>query len=117
MRFYKRVNDQWVVKRASAFEDCCKCFFVRKPRPVWPVRSERVKTIDDGQNSGTQRNICPGYSGRITISVPVFVMVSDDWNNGIWKLDRRQKVGADFGVELHLLEFRIRKFPRLVQNV
>jgi hypothetical protein len=44
-------------------------------------------------------------------------MRADDGNDRIWKIDRRENVGAHVDVELHLLELEARQLARLVQDV
>ncbi|OFW40380.1 MAG: hypothetical protein A3F70_00060 [Acidobacteria bacterium RIFCSPLOWO2_12_FULL_67_14] len=47
----------------------------------------------------------------------MFMMVSHDRYNRVWKLDGREKVRSDRGVALHLVKFGWREFPWLVEDV
>ena len=59
----------------------------------------------------------PGDAARVPGAVPVLVMAPHDRHDGIRKIDKRQNVGADIDMALHLLEFGLGQLARLVQDV
>ncbi len=59
----------------------------------------------------------PASPQRIAAAVPVLVVRAHDRHDGVGEVDRRQDVGADVDVQLHLLELGRRQLARLVEDV
>src|SRR4030095_2329024 len=92
-------------------------FIYSHTAPERTVLPNRVEAINHREDSGSDRNLLALQSVWITVSIPLFVMVADDRNYRIGKIHAAEHLGANHGVNLHLLEFRGRKSTGLIQNV
>ena len=49
--------------------------------------------------------VSTGDPVRVACSVPAFMVMSDDRNYRVWKVDCRENVGSHAGMQLHLFKF------------
>src|SRR6266446_5540302 len=54
---------------------------------------------------------------RVSGAVPILMMMANDRNYWIRKIDRRKNVGSDAGMQLHLFKFGGSEFARFVQDI
>src|SRR5207244_9365686 len=92
-------------------------FGVRQFWPIRPVRCERVETVDDREDSGSNWNLSALDARRITRAIPVLVVMPHDRDDRIWKVNRRKNVGSHAGMKLHFLEFGFGQLAGLIEDV
>ena len=116
-RLDESIDDGRVVHRAAAFHQDGDGGFVGHAPAVGPVRRQCVVAVDDRENARTNRDGVAFDAVRIAAAIPVLVVVADDRHHRIREVDRGENLGADRGVELHLLELGRRELARFVQDV
>ncbi len=90
---------------------------VAERRAIRPIRRQRVEAVDHRENPRANRNVGAGHAARIPGAIPVLVMAAHDRHDGVRKIDKRQDVGADIDVALHLLELGLGQLAGLVEDV
>src|SRR5262245_63378789 len=95
MRADKGINNQRIVKCPSAFENRRERFLIRESRSVRPIRGERIEAIDYGQNSGAERDVGARYFRRIPFSIPVLMMLTHDWHDGVREFEGGEEGRAE----------------------
>jgi hypothetical protein len=81
------------------------------------IFTNRVEAVDHRNDASCDRDLFAAESVGITATVPLFVMVSDDRNHGIWKIHTTEDLRPDNCVNLHLLKLCMCQWPGLVENV
>ena len=87
------------------------------PRPVRPIRRQRVETVDHREIREPIGIASPGETVRIAAAVPVLVMMPDDRRDREREADHREDVGADRRVALHDLVLGRSQAARLVEDM
>src|ERR1035437_131762 len=77
----------------------------RQSAAVLAIGCQRVERVDCGQNAGSDRNLFSLEPKRITGAIPFLVVRFDDGHDGTREADAVQDLGADNGMDFHLLEF------------
>jgi len=111
------IDHEWIVHIRTTFAKNLEGLVVAETGPVGTVRRQGVKAIHDGQDPSSKRNVRPGETRWIARAIPVFMMMSDYRDDRIGKANRRQQIGSDVSVTLHLAELCLSQTPRLVQDM
>src|SRR6516225_7402049 len=117
MKSEESIDNHRVVHGSAALLQNCESLVVRQFRSIRTIRGQRVKTINDRENSSPDRDCCCFDAGWIAGSIPVFMMVTNDGNHWVREIDRGKDVSSDAGVELHFLELSVGQLAWLVQDV
>ena len=81
------------------------------------VRSKRFVAIDNCQYSSAERYFLALQPARVSLAIPLFVMMFDYRNNLIGKLDVAQNIGADHRVNHHFGVLRRAELAGFAQDV
>ena len=79
------VDNQRVVHRSSAGSKYLESLAIRKSRAIWSVGCQGIETVDDREDSRSNRNICASDAIRISVPVPILVVVSNDGHHSVGK--------------------------------
>ena len=113
----EHVDDRRVVHGAAAFEEDRDRGLVRHARSIRAVRGQRIEAVHDRQDACADGYVRSPEPVGISRAVPVLVVVPHDRDDRIREVDRREDLGADRRVQLHLLELGGRQLARLVEDV
>ena len=111
------IDNERIVHGAAALDENRDCVFVAQPWSIRSVRCESVEAVDDREDARSDGDVRPLDPVRIPPAVPVLMMVPDDRDDGVRKIDRREYVGTHARVELHLFELGGRQLSGLVEDV
>src|SRR5688500_14268900 len=89
------VDDYRVMHRSTSVEQDRESIAVRHLRAIGAIGREGIKTVHHSEDSGTNRYIGSFQSRRVSSAIPALVMMSDNWHDWVWKLNRGQNVGAN----------------------
>ena len=89
---------------------------MRQRAAVRTIGGERVVAVDDREDACAKRNCLRLETVRIAGAIPVLVVMPHDERERARERDRRQKIGANDDVLLHLVVFTRRQWPGLVQH-
>src|SRR6516225_3550195 len=81
MKSEESIDNHRVVHGSAALLQNCESLVVRQFRSIRTIRGQRVKTINDRENSSPDRDCCCFDAGWIAGSIPVFMMVTNDGNH------------------------------------
>jgi hypothetical protein len=87
IRVYERINHERIVHRSSTLAKYTKCVVRAETWAIRSIRCQCVKAVDYRQYSSTEGDLGTGYARRITVAIPLFVVMSDNWNHWKWKRD------------------------------
>ena len=96
---------------------------MRKRLFVGSLRGQGIIDIYNAHNSGYQRYFCFPKTVRISLSIPLFVMIPCDLFCDLAKLpvrypvlDKFKKLSSDHGVHFHLFKFLMAERGCLLKN-
>src|SRR5438552_11804390 len=88
----ERIHYERIVHRPSTLDQNLNRLVVWQFRTVGPVRCKSIETVDHGKNSGSDRNVGSSKSFWVAGAIPVFMVISNDGDDRIWKVDRGEDV-------------------------
>src|SRR5262245_39672455 len=89
------VDYQRVVHRAAPIDQNLDCVLTCEPRTVRAIGRQRIIAINDGENTGSDRNVGSFKTCWVASAIPIFVMMPDDWNDWVRKVDGRENISSD----------------------
>src|SRR5690606_38996019 len=90
---------------------------VRKATTIRAIGRQRVEAINDRQDTGPKWNLRSFKPIGVASSIPVLMVMSDDWDDRIRELNRGQYVGTNPRMQLHPLELTRSQTTWLIQNM
>ena len=87
-------DDHGIVERRLSRSKSSIACSVDQPRPVRTIGGQRIEAVDNGKNSGAERNFGADETVGIAAAVPLLVMVADDRHDWIREIDGRENAGA-----------------------
>src|SRR5689334_16019273 len=91
---YERSHYTRIIMGAASTNEQIDCLFTGQAFTILPVFSNGIKTIHHREYSCGKWNLLAFESVWITVSIPAFMMMPNDGNNRIRKLDAPENLGA-----------------------
>src|SRR5262245_56793916 len=101
------VDDHWVVHFSASIKQNANGHIIRHPRAIGAIRCQRIEAINDRQNASTDWDVGSFQAARISAAIPVLVVMTDNRNNGVWEVDRRENVCTHTRVQFHFFKLGV----------